>query len=296
MFLASSPGFARFLRRLSLGVLVVGLLITDRARAADQPRLAPYSPGLSLYVFGGRGGDHAPAVLLFHPGGWVQGAPSLVFDAARDFARQGVVAIAVQYRLSGEATTPADAFADACSAFTYVRRSAVRLGVDPRRLVAYGESAGGQLAALTATRGCRSKAGTWRPQLLLLQSPAVDPTSAGWFGRILKGAPVDPFRPILFADHHTPPTLIVQGEADTLTPSALARSFCAKVDRPRSPCMVVAYPNLGHYFTRTLKDQDGQFDPFVSDSDAQTDVDKAAVEDSRKRFVDFMASQGLLGH
>ena len=124
--------------------------------------------------------------------------------------------------------------------------------------------------------------------------PAVDPTSAGWFGRILKGAPVDPWRPILFADHRTPPTLIVQGEGDTLTPVELSKRFCAKVDRPDAPCIVKTYPKLGHYFTRTLKDQDGQFDPFVTESDAQTEIDKAATEDSRKQLVEFMASRTAL--
>jgi acetyl esterase len=253
-----------------------------------------YQPGLSLRVFAGSSGNPAAGVLLFHPGGWTEGDPSLVYDAARNFARGGAVAIAVQYRLSGAVATPADAFADACAAFAFVRQNAIALGVDPRRLVAYGESAGAQLAALVATRGCQTSAGIWRPRLLLLQSPAVDPTSAGWFGRILKGAPVDPYRPILFADHSTPPTLIAQGEADTLTPLALSKTFCAKVDRPGSPCIVVAYPKLGHYFTRTLKDQDGQFDPFVPSTDAQTDVDKGAVDNSRRKFVDFMVSQGLL--
>jgi len=281
------------LRRAGLGALTVGLLIAGGARAGDEPRLVAYRPGLSLRVFGARSGGHAPAVLVFHPGGWVQGDPSLVYDAARSFAGRGVVAIAVQYRLSGDAATPIDAFADACSAFDYVSRNAFQLGVDPRRLAAYGESAGGQLAALVATRGCQIGARTWRPRLLMLQSPAVDPTSTGWFGRILKGAPVDPSRPVLFADHRTPPTLIAQGEADTLTPVQLARRFCAKVDRPRSPCTVVTYRDLGHYFTRTLKDQDGQFDPFVTESDARTEVDRAAVDDSRRRFEDFMVSQGL---
>jgi len=285
---------AAFLRGLSAGALAASLLLAVQAHAADAPRLEPYRPGLTLRVFGGGNGGHAPAVLLFHPGGWTQGDPSIVYDAARDFAGRGAVAIAVQYRLSGDATTPADAFDDACAAFAYVRRNALRLGVDPQRLVAYGESAGGQLAALAATRGCPTPAGVWRPRLLLLQSPAVDPTSTGWFGRILKGALVDPLRPILFASHRTPATLIVNGAADTLTPVALAKGFCAKVDRPGAPCTVVAYPNLGHYFTKTLKDQDGQFDPFVPDTDAQTVVDKAAVDDSRKRFGDFMASQGLL--
>lgn len=294
MYPASWPGIALLLRRVSLGILIGGLLIAAGARAATEPRLVAYRASHSLHIFGGRNGSHAPAVLLFYPGGWVQGDPSLVYDAARGFAGRGAVAIAVQYRLSGDAATPVDAFADACSAFDYVRRNASRLGVDPRRLAAYGESAGGQLAALVATRGCQTGARTWRPKLLMLQSPAVDPTSTGWFGRILKGAPVDPSRPILFADHRTPPTLIVQGEADTLTPVQIAKSFCAKVDRPRSPCTVVAYPRLGHYFTRTLKDQDGQFDPFVTESDARTEIDKTAVDDSRKRFEDFMASQGLL--
>jgi acetyl esterase/lipase len=279
---------------LSVTALAGGLLISDSARAVEEPREVFYKPGSSLHIFGGKAGGYAPAVLLFHPGGWTEGAPSIVYDAARHFASKGIVGIAVQYRLSGAAATPADAFADACSAFLYVRQNAGSLGVYAQHIAAYGESAGGQLAALSATRGCPAKDGIWRPQLLMLQSPAVDPTSANWFGRILKGAPVDPYRPILFADHNTPPTLIVQGEADTVTPLVLARMFCARIDRPDFPCVVVAYPKLGHYFTRKLKDQEGQFDPFITDSDAEPDVDKAAVEDSRKRFVDFMNYQGFL--
>src|SRR5688572_25556959 len=69
-------------------------------------------------------GDSAPAILLFHGGGWVVGAPDWTFTNARRYAAAGLVAISVQYRLSDERTTPIDALSDVCAAFRWVRAEA----------------------------------------------------------------------------------------------------------------------------------------------------------------------------
>ncbi len=94
-----------------------------------------------------------PAVLMFHGGGWVAGEPAWTYPAARRMQAQGLVAILIEYRLSGETATPADALSDACDAFAWVRAHAAELGVDPQRVAGYGVSAGGQLAAAAGLGG-----------------------------------------------------------------------------------------------------------------------------------------------
>lgn len=63
------------------------------------------------------------------------------------------------YRLSGEARDPAQ-LDDLRALPAWLRDRAVELGLDPDRVVLWGESAGGHLAALTAlTAGAAGAAG-----------------------------------------------------------------------------------------------------------------------------------------
>lgn len=133
-------------------ILTIFILLTQLAHA-DEPiplkpaqsfDIPPYIPGqittsytpyiyaqaeqhkLHLFVFSPAKTAVAPraAILLFHSGGWVRGRPEWLFGLARQFADDGLVAIPVQYRLSGSQATPADALADACAAFRWVRAHA----------------------------------------------------------------------------------------------------------------------------------------------------------------------------
>ena len=62
--------------------------------------------------------------------------------------------MAIEYRLSDrKAITPIEAVEDAMDAIRWVRAHAKTLGIDPRRVIAYGQSASGQLAAIAAEIG-----------------------------------------------------------------------------------------------------------------------------------------------
>src|SRR5262245_57277191 len=64
---------------------------------------------LKLYVFTPAAGvakAPAPAILMFHGGGWSAGDASWTFNMARKYAEVGFVAVSVDYRLSDERITP----------------------------------------------------------------------------------------------------------------------------------------------------------------------------------------------
>jgi len=217
---------------------------------------------LHAYVFFPPGDPQsrpAGAILLFHGGGWSAGAPEWTFATARRFATYGLVAAAIEYRLSSGDVTPVDAMADACAAFAWIRERATELNLTGR-VAGYGVSAGGHLVAATATVGCPD--GTRGPDALVLWSPALDVTDDRWFGRLLQGrAEAADLSPARHVGSSTPPTSIVIGEKDTLTPLTGTRRYCDALSAHEGSCDLHVYPGLGHLLTRNLANQESDFDP-----------------------------------
>jgi len=105
-------------------------------------------------------GAPVPVVVFLHGGGWRRGSRHSAGPAYRDadptpfeqVAQAGIAVASVDYRLSGEATWPAQLH-DAKAAVRWLRSRAGELGVDPDRMASWGESAGGHLAALLGLTG-----------------------------------------------------------------------------------------------------------------------------------------------
>ena len=89
------------------------------------------------------------AVILVHGGGWILGERGMIAPLASGFARQGFLALAVEYRLVREAPWPAQKN-DIVAAVNWASENAGRLGIDADRIVVAGASAGGHLALLAA--------------------------------------------------------------------------------------------------------------------------------------------------
>jgi acetyl esterase/lipase len=226
-------------------------------------------------------GDRANAILLFHGGGWSGGAPEWTFAAAQRFADSGLVAVAVQYRLSTGEVTPIDALDDACAAFAWLRSRAEEFGLTGR-VAGYGVSAGGHLAAAAATIGCPdSSAG---PDALLLWSPALDVVGDAWFARLLqdRGTAAD-LSPARHVGPLTPPTSIIHGERDALTPLAGVKRYCAALTALGGRCDLQVYSGVGHLLTRNLTNQESDFDP-----------DPAARADGIAQQYRFLRSLGFI--
>lgn len=136
---------------------------TDRAATPGKSFVYKSSGGESqkLEVFFPKNHNpstaRAPALLLFHGGGWRSGDRSKLRAVCVYFASRGMVAATADYRKhTKEAAAklpPGESFKRICvtdgkSAIRWMKQHASELGVDPERLVVGGGSAGAHIAVL----------------------------------------------------------------------------------------------------------------------------------------------------
>ncbi len=226
-----------------------------------------------------------PAIVLFHGGGWILGEPAGTFPRARHYAELGMVAVAAQYRLSDQKKiTPLEAMADARAVMRWVRANAAMLGIDPARVAAYGSSAGGHLAISAAIFDDAPSGGRAVPDALVLISPAVDPENDKWPQRLLgERAKVSTISPVAHVRAALPPTLILQGDVDTVTPLAGARLFCDRMRAAGNRCELHVYAGFGHLFTPAGTRDDGWPQPHPK-----------IFADALEKADDFLVSLGYI--
>jgi acetyl esterase len=123
------------------------------AQVAD--RLAPGPGGdVPIRVFTPRDAQQTPLPLVayVHGGGWVMGTVDGFDPLCRALANAaGAVVASIEYRLAPEHPFPA-ALDDVRAAVRWLHANAEELGADPDRLAIAGDSAGGNLATVTARR------------------------------------------------------------------------------------------------------------------------------------------------
>ena len=174
-----------------------------------------------------------PLLHYIHGGGWRvssrQRAPRetrawtpTLFEQMVD---AGFVVAASDYRFSGEAQYPA-AVEDTTDAVRWLRDNADRFGIDPTRVVLFGQSGGGYLAlAVGLSRDIEPVQGVvaWYP--LTDFSALADDDSASnfpslWLGGALSALPerVEQARLPRLARPDAPPILLQHGTEDTMAP------------------------------------------------------------------------------
>ena len=250
--------------------------LTDVPYATQSPaqRLDLYLPH--------REGRAVPLVVYVHGGAFAFG------DKADDRLRlesiraHGYAVAAVNYRLSGEALFPA-AVQDVKAAVRWLRANAARYGIDPDRFAAWGDSAGGHLAAMLGVTGDQRTSfddpGLGNPGVSSAVQAVVD-----WYGpsdflamdtqarasrcpepqvhdvpdspeSVWLGAPVQtvPTRaraanPISYAAgaRVLPPFLVVHGDADCLVPHGQSQILVAALRRHEGEVTFTLLPGVGH--------------------------------------------------
>lgn len=125
---------------------------------------------LNIYIPEGRG--PRPVVVYFHGGGFIAGSLAVVDEPARALANAtGAVVVTPEYRLAPEHPFPAAAD-DAWAALNWVADRTGEFEGDPGQLIVMGDSAGGNLAAVTALRARDAGGPQLGAQILLY--PALD--------------------------------------------------------------------------------------------------------------------------
>ncbi|WP_457947797.1 alpha/beta hydrolase fold domain-containing protein [Pseudarthrobacter sp. alpha12b] len=253
-----------------------------RPQNADPLLLDLYLPGAGA---AGRDQGGRPAVIHFHGGGWRTGERSSLGPGVDGFglspieqlADAGFVVASADYRLTDVATFPAQLL-DAKAAVRWLRAHAAEYGVDPRRIYAWGDSAGGHLASLLgltagatafgAPAGTRGPGGddqvaavaAWYPPTDLLRMGAQARPDAvaraddpGSRESLLLGAqPADaPDRasaasPVTYVHPDAPPFLLIHGTADRFVPVAQSTSLAEALERAGTAVELLLLEDADH--------------------------------------------------
>ncbi len=221
---------------------------------------------LDLYLPGPEAGTAPrPAVVHFHGGGWRMGERSSLGPVLDGFGISpfetltdaGFVVASADYRLSQEAHFPAQLH-DAKAAVRWLRNHAADYNVDPDRIYAWGDTAGGHLASLVgltadgdAANAEYAGAGAavaavaaWYPPtdlgrmaeqaLPAAVARADDPGSREELlvGAVLADEPAmaAAASPISYASRSAPPFFLAHGTADRFVPPAQSASLVAALE------------------------------------------------------------------
>ena len=221
-----------------------------------------------------------PAIVWIHGGAFAMGSKRLlpVFLSEKDFfvrlARAGFVVASIDYRLSAEALWPAQVI-DVRAAIRWMRSRAEELALDPSSIAVWGESAGGNLAAIAGVLGSQEFEGDARHELPEVAA-VVDwygPTDFAAMDRQapansamqhddaespesrLLGAPIqdvpDLVRaadPSSYVRRDSPPMLIRHGRIDRLVPFGQSEAFAAALERAGSTVRFRPVDNADHVF------------------------------------------------
>ena len=141
---------------LVLGLSTTVAPVVVAARASDASRKVEYAYGTeslqTLDVWPSTAAKPAPLVVFVHGGGWRRGDKKGATGSQKvdHLIGEGYGFASLNYRLVPDTTVEQQA-ADVAAGLAWLHSNAARLGVDPKRIVLMGHSAGAHLAALVGT-------------------------------------------------------------------------------------------------------------------------------------------------
>lgn len=205
-----------------------------------------------------------PIIVAIHGGGWFKfGKNEYGSRIASAFVSRGFAVVAPNYLLSkpGSPTWPIN-LEDVQSAVRWTRSQAGLLGLNPDRIVAMGESAGGHLAELLGTGSVATPdtgvsdrvsavvafSGPSDLTSLFQQSPEAGARASRFLGgppsalpaAYKAASPVDQVRP------GDPPMFLVHGSADPLVPVAQSQEMSNALAAAGVPHRLVVLPGGTH--------------------------------------------------
>ena len=214
------------------------------------------------------------AGVVICPGG---GYAVLVYQAegvraAKEFAKNGIAAFLLKYRLPSDKTMvdkKMGPLEDAQQAIKIVRENAARWGVDTNKVGIMGFSAGGHLASTEATHYRKAvienkNHTNLRPDFQILIYPVISMqdnlTHLGsrveLLGRNPSKKTIDEFSNELHVDDNTPPAYITQAEDDEAVTVENSIVYFEALRHHNVPAELQIYPKGGHGFVLSMKTSD----------------------------------------
>ncbi len=209
-----------------------------------------------------RGEGPFPAVVFVHGGGWRAGHRGHFSRQAMYLATRGYVSACIEYRLSGEATFPAQ-IQDVKCAIRWMRaKGSKNFKADTARIAVSGGSAGGHLALLAGTSaGVAEFEGTggWpgyssRVSCVAAFNPASEfpeeysVVVAAFLGGSKEEVP-ETYRmatPATWLDKSDPPMLLLHGTDDQALPYSRSVEFVGKLKALGIASELYSAPGKGH--------------------------------------------------
>jgi acetyl esterase/lipase len=181
-----------------------------------------------------------PTLLYIHGGGWTGGTKESAFMSVVPWLEMGWTVVNVEYRLARVSPAPA-AVEDCLCALRWVVSHAAEYHIDPSKIVASGDSAGGHLALMTGVtppeagldRECPSSQGNVPlPKVAaivnwygitdvadLLDGPNRKTYAVTWLGSAPNREEIARrVSPLTYIRPELPPILTIQGDADPTVP------------------------------------------------------------------------------
>jgi acetyl esterase/lipase len=198
------------------------------------------------------GAERKPIVLFLYGGGWTSGDRATYAFVGAALARRGYTTVIPDYRLFPEVQFPAF-LDDAAIAWRWVHTTLAGGCGSARPVIVVGHSAGAYIAAMLALdRSLASRGGAPLPQpaaLIGLAGPyAFDPTTWPSTKEIFAPAAgrADTARPIAFARHGAPASLLLHGGADDTVQLYNTRDLAAALRSKGGTVGSKFYPGIGH--------------------------------------------------
>lgn len=206
-----------------------------------------------------------PTLIFFHGGFWVAGSKDSQTLGILPWLEKGWNVAVVGYRLGGVAPAPA-AVVDAFCALRWLGTNAAMYNIDPAKIVASGQSAGGHLAL---TLGMLDEAGfdancpegtTPRVAAVInwfgvtdvvdvISGPNRNETPASWFGGMNEEEAValaKRLSPMQYVRDGLPPILSIQGDADNVVPYNHGVMLHEALAKTNTPNQFLTIPGGGH--------------------------------------------------
>jgi acetyl esterase/lipase len=207
--------------------------------------------------------EPAPVVVHIHGGSWSSGVKSagISWVDAPELLARGFVVASLDYRLAPASPMPAQV-EDVKCAIRFLRANARRYGIDPQKVGAWGNSAGGHLAAMLgvtdATAGLEGRGQALdQPSQVQAVAELCGPADLrGWsagaanslFGPGSDARSLAQVSPITQVSARSAPFLIFHGEKDQTVPPEQSVRLAEALRSAGVPAQMVLVKNTDHDF------------------------------------------------